>query len=133
LATIHQSKHFVVQHFRASAHVRVVRSDVPFGSVSEAVARLDDCRLAVLSIDCTNYGILFDWRSAPLSTDPQLHKALVERVDELASPFPRRAFLVRGGVGAMQVNRLGRTSTAAAPMTVFADEAQALQFLTAHR
>jgi len=132
LATIHQSKHFVVQHFRASAHVRVIRSDVPFESVTEAMTKLDECRLAIVGIDSTNYGILFDWRSAPLSTDPQLHKLLVERVDEVALRFARRAFLVRGGIGTMQVSRIGRTLTAGV-MTIFADEAQALEFLARHR
>jgi hypothetical protein len=132
VTTIHQNKHFVIQHFRASAHVRVIRSDASFESVADAMAKLDECRLAVTTIDPTNYGILFDWRSAPLSTDPQLHKLLVERVDELALRFPRRVFLVRSGVGTMQVNRIARTLTAGV-MTIFSDEAQALEFLRDHR
>lgn len=131
-ARIHQGKHFVVQHFRASVHVRVIRSDAPFESISDAITGLDECELSLAAIDSKRYGILFDWRSAPLSTDPDLHKALAERVNGLAMRFLRRAFLVRAGVGAMQVNRIGRTLGSAA-MTIFDNETRALEFLTGRR
>lgn len=132
LATIHQDKHFTVQHFRASAHVRVIRSDAPFETTSDAITGLDKCRLVLAGMRSQQYGILFDWRNAPLSTDSDLHKALTERVDGLAERFLRRAFLVRAGVGVMQVNRIGRTISSGS-MTIFDDEATALAFLIGRR
>ena len=131
VATIHQNKHFVVRHFRASAHVRVIRSDAPIDSISDAITGLEECRLALASIEPKDYGILFDWRNAPLSTDPDLHKALAARIDELALPFARRAFLVRAGLGTMQVKRIGRT-LGSVEMAVVSDEAQALDLVMGH-
>jgi hypothetical protein len=132
LARIYQGKHFVVQHFRASAYVRVIRSATPFESLSEATSGLDECHSALAGIDFKRYGILFDWRNAPLSTDPDLHKALVVRIDEIAVLFARRVFLVRAGVGTMQVNRIGRTLSTGV-LEVFQDEAEALEFLGRRR
>jgi hypothetical protein len=132
LATIYQGKHFVVQHFRASAYVRVVRSTAPFESISDATAGLQGCHSAVTGIDFRQHGILFDWRNAPLSTDPDLHKVLVARIDEIALLFPRRVFLVRSGVGTMQVNRIGRTMSAGV-FEIYQDEAEALEFLGRRR
>lgn len=129
MATLYQGKHFVVQHFRASAYVRVVRNTTPFDSITDATSGLDECQSALASIDVKQHGVLFDWRNAPLSTDPDLHKALVARVDEIALLFPRRVFLVRGGVGTMQVSRIGRTMSTGV-LQIFQDEAQALEFLS---
>jgi hypothetical protein len=132
LAKIYQGKHFVVQHLRASAHVRVIRSDAPFDSVSDATAGLDECSLALAKLEHKQYAILFDWRSAPLSTDPDLHKLLVERIDGLAARFRLGAFLVRAGVGTMQANRVGRVLSSGA-LPIFNDEAQAVEFLITQR
>jgi hypothetical protein len=132
LARIYQGKHFVVQHLRASAYVRVIRTATLFESIAEANSGLDDCRAALAGIDFSQYGILFDWRSAPLSTDSDLHKALVVRIDEIALLFPRRVFLVRGGVGTMQVNRIGRTMSGGL-LEIFQDEDEALEFLARRR
>lgn len=132
LTTIHQGKHFIVQHFRASGHVRLIRTDAPLESISDATSGLDECGEALAGIDPKQYGVLFDWRRAPLSTDPDLHKALVERIDAIAKRFQRGVFLVRAGVGAMQVNRIGRT-LGSGGLTIFNDEAHALEFLTRHR
>ena len=131
LATIHQRKYFTIQYFRASAYVRVIRSDTPFESISDAIKGLSVCRLALANVDAEQHGILFDWRSAPLSTDPNLHKALVEHIDGLAMPYARRAFLVCAGVGMMQVNRVSRTLSSNV-LNIFDDEAEALEFLGQH-
>jgi hypothetical protein len=132
LATLYQGKHFVVQHFRASGYVRVIRNTTPFESIEAATSGLDACHSALASVDCKQHGILFDWRNAPLSTAPDLHKALVARIDEIALIFPRRVFLVRTEVGKMQVNRIGRTMSGGV-LEIFQDEAQALEFLGRRR
>ncbi len=132
MARIYLGKHFVVQHFRASSYVRVIRSTAAFDTIADATAGLDACQASLAGIDVKQYGIMFDWRSAPLSTDPDLHKVLVARIDEIALLFPRRAFLVRSQVGTMQVNRIGRTMSTGV-FEIFQDEAEALEYLSRRR
>jgi hypothetical protein len=128
MATIHKDKYFTVRHFRASSHVRVIRSGASFERVSDAMTGLEGCKLALAGIAYEHYGVLFDWRSAPLSVNPQLHQALVEHIDELARRFARRAFLVHVGVGSMQAGRVGRALSSNV-LPVFDDEAEALKFV----
>ena len=132
MATVYRSAHIVVQHHRASAHVRVIRSGVQFESVPQVVKTYAACRRAVAVIDPARHGILFDVRQGPLSTDAQLHRALVEQVDLVASDFARSAILVQTSVGSMQVHRVGRNLSAQA-LAVFNEESAALRYLSERR
>lgn len=129
MPTIHRGEHFSVQHHHASSYVRVIRSDAPFSSAADAIKALAACRTALSSVAVTHSGILFDWRRSPISTDPNLHKALAEQIDSMAEPFARRAILLATTVGIMQAARVGRTM-GNQKMAVFDDEDAAVQFVT---
>ena len=129
MLTLHQGAHFTVKHFRTASLVRVARTDRPFELVSEAIGGLASCRTALAGIDVSGYGVLLDWRLAPISTDPTLHKVLVDHVDALAARFARRAILVATTVGTMQANRVGRNLSENS-LAVFSDEAAALKYVT---
>lgn len=128
MATLYQNVHFVVQHHRASEFIQVIRTEAPFTSIQEAVSALTACRMALTGLDASRYGILLDWRRGPMSTDPNMHKALVGHTDALAKPFARRAVLVRTVVGAMQANRVGRNLSDDAA-NVFSDPEAALAYV----
>ena len=129
MSTIHRGEHFSIQHYVASAYVRVIRSEAPFTSAVEAIRAIGACRTALANIDPMLYGILFDWRRSPISTDPNLHKALAEQIDALAEPFARRAILLATTVGVMQAARVGRTM-GNQKMSVFDDDAAAMDYVT---
>lgn len=74
--------------------MRVVRSEAPFESVAEVSTTFDACRAVLAGIDVVRHGILFDWRKSPISTDPNLHKALAVKMDALAERFERSASLL---------------------------------------
>jgi len=129
MPTLHRSNHLLVQHHYASGYVRVVRSEAPFESVADVIAALDACRAALVGIDFAHHGILFDWRKSPISTDPNLHRALAEHMDALGEPFVRRAILLATPVGTMQAARVGRTM-GNQKMSVFNDEDPAVAYVT---
>jgi hypothetical protein len=129
MSTLYQNAHLMVRHYRASAYVCVVRSAAAFASMTEARAALTACRIALQPVEPSRHGILFDWRQAPISTDPALHKTLVEFMDGMAKPFVRRAILLATTVGAMQANRVGR-KTGEQVLSVFGSEPAALEFVT---
>ncbi len=107
----------------------IVRSEATFDSVAQVASTLDACRAALRDVDCAHQGILFDWRRSPISTDPNLHKALAERMDALGERFARRAILLATSVGTMQAARVGRTM-GNQKMLVFDDEAAAIEYVT---
>lgn len=129
MSTLYQGAYFAIQHYRASGCVRVVRNDAPFEAVTDAVSGLAACRAALAGLDAARYGLLLDWRLAPISTDPNLHKVLVEHIDALAAPFARKAILVATTVGTMQANSVGRNLSENS-LAVFNDEAAAMRFIT---
>jgi hypothetical protein len=128
MPTLYRSKYFLVQHHYASGYVCVVRSEAVFESISDVVAELNACRSALVGIDVAQHGVLFDWRRSPFSTDPALHKALVERVDSFGEPFARRAILFATSVGTMQAARVGR-AMGNRQMVVFDDESAAIEYV----
>ena len=129
MATIHRSEYLSVRHYRASAYVRVTRNAAPFKSVVAVAGAINACFPALKGIVGAHYGILFDWRLSPISTDPNLHKVLVERIDLLAGPFARKAILLGTAVGVMQTSRVSRT-LGNHEMVVFDDEAAAVDYVT---
>jgi hypothetical protein len=129
MPTLHRDNHFLVQHQHASGYVLVVRSEAPFESTTSAIVALGACRSALAKVDVTKHGILFDWRKSPISTDPNLHKALAEHMDALGERFDRRAILLKTTVGTMQASRVGRTM-GNQKMLVFDDEAAAVTYVT---
>lgn len=129
MPTLYRSDHLLIQHHLASGYVRVVRTEAAFKTADEVVAALDACGAALRAVDATRHGILFDWRRSPISTDPNVHKALVERMDALAERFARKAVLLATPVGAMQAARVGR-SMGNQKMVVFSDEPAAVGYVT---
>ena len=129
MATIHQNDYLAVQHYVASAHVRVVRSERPFESSSEVLRIFAACRAALAKLDCGANGLLYDWRRSPISNDPKLHRALVNQMDSLASSFRYKAILVATAIGTIQANRVGRAMSDDA-LRVFDDEPAALDHVT---
>jgi hypothetical protein len=129
MPTIYRGVHLSVQHHSASAYMRVVRSEVAIDSVADAIKGFDACQAALASVAVRESGILFDWRRSPMSTDPNLHKLLVARIDDLAKPFARRAILLATTVGTMQASRVGR-ALGNQVLTVFDDETAAVEFVT---
>jgi hypothetical protein len=130
MITTHRGTHLSVQHFRASAYLRVIRSEAPFKSVVEVGAAIGACRPALKGVAGAHYGILFDWRLGPISTDPNLLKALAEQIDALAEPFARKAILLSTPVGAMQASRVGRTLGNKEMAVFFDDEVAAVDHVT---
>jgi hypothetical protein len=128
MPTLLRNSFFLVQHHHASGYVVVVRSEAPFESVASVVTALAACSAALEPVDVTHHGILFDWRKSPISTDPNLHKALAERMDALGERFVRRAILLATTVGTMQASRVGRTM-GNQKMLVFDDEPAAVKFV----
>jgi len=129
MPTLHRGTHLSVQHHHASGYVVVARSDATFDSVPDVIAALEACRVSLAGVDAAHHGILFDWRRSPISTDPNLHKALAERMDALGERFARRAILLATSVGTMQAARVGRTM-GNKKMEVFDDEAAAIEYVT---
>ncbi|HSU41381.1 MAG TPA: hypothetical protein VLJ38_17510 [Polyangiaceae bacterium] len=129
MPTLYRGNHLVIQYQHASGYVRVVRTETPFESITDVAAALDACRAALADLDLALHGILFDWRRSPISTDPNLHKALAERMDALADAFDRRAILLATPVGTMQASRVGR-AMGNQKMQVFNDEDAAVKYVT---
>jgi hypothetical protein len=127
--TIHRSEHFAIQHYQASGYVRLVRSALPFASLDAAGQALRACDEALLPLDASQLGILLDWRLGPLSVDPRLHQFVIENTDAFAVRFVRRAVLIVTPVGKLQLDRVLRTHSSAAPV-VFNDEAVAIDYVT---
>ncbi|HTQ05271.1 MAG TPA: hypothetical protein VMI54_15515 [Polyangiaceae bacterium] len=128
MPTLHRSSHFLVQHHHASGYLLVVRTEAPFESVAQVVSALDACADSLEGVDFAHHGILFDWRRSPISTDPNIHKALAERMDAVGERFARRAILLATSVGTMQASRVGRTM-GNQKMLVFNDEGAAVEYV----
>jgi hypothetical protein len=128
---LHQNAHFVVHDHVASGYVCIVRTTQDFASVTHATRSLTECKRALTGIETQRYGVLFDWRASRKSSDPALHKVLVEQVDAMAVLFARRAILVATAIGAMQANRVARSVTGGQMLPVFDDEAAAIEHVTA--
>jgi len=118
----------LVQHHHASGYLLVVRTEAPFESVAQVVSALDACADSLEGVDFAHHGILFDWRRSPISTDPNIHKALAERMDAVGERFARRAILLATSVGTMQASRVGRTM-GNQKMLVFNDEGAAVEYV----
>jgi hypothetical protein len=125
MLTLHRGPFFTVQHFQASRYVRINRTELQFKTAVQAIHAVDDCRKSLAGVDLTGYGVLFDWRLPPMSTDPLVHQAIVQHVDAFAARFERRAILVKTPVGQMQVSRVSRTLSQDAPV-LFNDDGAAI-------
>jgi hypothetical protein len=125
MVTLHRGSFFLIQHFQASAYVRINRTALQFKAAIQAIHAIADCRKALEGFDLAGYGVLFDWRLPPMSTDPVVHQTIVQHVDAFAAPFARRAILVRTPVGQMQVARVSRMHSEDAPV-LFNDEGAAI-------
>lgn len=125
MVTLHRGSFFLVQHFQASGYVRVNRTASQFTTAVQVLHAIADCRKALEGLELTGYGVLFDWRLPPISTDPVVHQTIVQNVDAFAARFTRRAILVSTPVGQMQVARVSRMHSEDAPV-LFNDEDAAI-------
>jgi hypothetical protein len=125
---LHSDSYLALHHHPQLSHVRLIRSDQQFGSVSRVASSLRACAKALAGIDVSRLGLLMDWRLAPISTDPVLLKHVVTQSDRFAATFARRALLLATPIGLMQSERLARTIDHAKPV-LFHDEAAALAYV----
>ena len=128
MSTLAKGTHLNVQYFRASGYVRIARTSAKFSSIEQAATCLKACDVAFSELNISKLSLLLDWRLAPLSTDPHLHRFLVRSTDVFAARFARSAVLVATPLGKLQSVRVGRAHSTAAPV-VFHDEARALEYL----
>lgn len=128
MATLLRTAHFIVQHHMASSYVQLIRTELPFPRPKIAEREFAACEKALDEVDKVATSILFDFRRAPMSTDPELHKVLAGCGDSLLMPFARGAFLLATRVGVMQTERISRSYSQSAPR-IFHDESEALRFL----
>jgi hypothetical protein len=112
--------------------VRLTRTTLAFTMVVQVRHAFDDCRKALRSVELDRCGILLDWRAPAMTTNPELHKAIVQHTDAFAARFVRRAILVGTPVGQMQVARIGRQHSDAAAPALFNDEAAAIAHVAWH-
>ena len=91
---LYSDPYISLHHHPLLAHVRLVRSELQYGSVSRVASSMRDCAKTLAGIDASRLGILLDWRVAPLSTDPVLLKHVVQQIDRFAATFARRALLL---------------------------------------
>jgi hypothetical protein len=105
--------------------VRIARTSAKFSSIEQAATCLKACDVAFSELNISKLSLLLDWRLAPLSTDPHLHRFLVRSTDVFAARFARS---VATPLGKLQSVRVGRAHSTAAPV-VFDDEARALEYL----
>jgi hypothetical protein len=129
---LYSDAYLSLQHHPEAAHVRLVRSDEHFGSVSRVSVSMRACAKALEKVEVSELGILLDWRLSPLTTDPVLLKHVVHQSDLFAAAFPRRALLLATPVGLMQSQRIGRTINHAKPV-LFSDESEALAYVKGGR
>ena len=116
-----------LHHHPQQMHVRLVRSEKQFASVSRVANSMRDCSKKLAGIDVSRIGLLMDWRLAPLSTDPVMLKHVVQHIDQFAAGFARRALLLATQVGVMLSERIARTFNHAKPV-LFDDEAEATAY-----
>jgi hypothetical protein len=128
MPTLLRAPHFVLELNLASRYVRLVRTTLAFTHPDEAAVALKQCQLALQGVAVAEFGILLDWRLGPLSTDPQLHQAIVEHTDNFAMHFARRALLIVTPVGQLQLGRVIRTHSDTNPV-LFNDEQAAVEYL----
>ena len=128
MPTLLRAPHFILELHLASSYVRLVRTELAFQRPEEAVAALNKCQIALQGIALERMGILLDWRLGPLSTDPQLHQAIVEHTDRFAMHFARRALLVVTPVGQLQLGRVIRAHSDTKPV-LFDDEQAAIDYV----
>jgi hypothetical protein len=74
-------------------------------------------------------GLLIDARDAPARNDQEFEQQFTRARRPILACFARVAVLVRSAVGKLQVARYGREDGVQSQL-VFADEAEALEFLT---
>lgn len=129
MGTLHRNPHFAVIHHVASRYVELARTATPFDSRDDARRSLEQCGAALAAIDVAELGILLDWRLAPLSTDPELHKIIVDTTDLFARRFRRRALLVQTPVGTMQGERIVRVESGTNP-AVYNHKEAAVAYVT---
>lgn len=127
MPTLLKLPHLVVEHHSARRFVRVSRTEQPFANVAEIKSSFDRCVEVLAPLAPGALGLLYDTRMSPMSTDPELLRALVDISEAVFATFPRVAIVTRTPLGNLQVNRLRKTGTVRPE--VFGDEEAAIAWL----
>lgn len=107
--------------------VKVSRTSTPFGDAAAARHEVSAWTLAIAPLDTRALGLLLDWRLTPMTSDPDVLRAIVEGGDALARTFAKHALLFAASLSAPQAERVVR---AGSTIDMFTDEAVAWQHVT---
>lgn len=107
--------------------VKISRSSAPFGDAPTARREVASWTLAIASLDTSQLGLLLDWRLTPMTSDPEILRAIVSGGDALARSFARHALLLASSLSAPQAERVSR---AGSTIDLFTDEAGAWAHVT---
>lgn len=86
----------------------VTRSDRPFTDLALATEVLDALIALNAGAALSGFSLLFDTRAVRGRNDDEFERLLSERRARLFAGFSRRAVVVKGAVGALQIRRMGR-------------------------
>lgn len=103
-----------------TAHiVKISRTSTPFGDAASARHEVAAWSFAIVSLDTSRLGLLLDWRLTPMTSDPEILRAVVSGGDALARRFARHALLLASSLSAPQAERVAR---AGSRIDLFTDE-----------
>jgi hypothetical protein len=129
MTVLHESLHARLELDAERKLVRFVRTEVPFGELTDAIAIFRRIIDASATIDRGRHVVLIDLRRVTGRNDEAFEQGIAASRRALFVPFAKRATLVRTMAGKLQIQRLNRTDTMNAD--VFDDEAEAIAHLLA--
>lgn len=127
MRVLHDSPHARLELDETRKLVRFVRSEVPFGELSDAIAIFRAIIDASAKIERSDHAVLIDLRRVTGRNDEAFELGIAPSRRALFGPFRKRATLVRTMAGKLQIQRLNRADTMSAD--VFDDEAEAIAHL----
>jgi len=119
--------HFSIAVDEARRQCRVTRSHVPLKPADVQAAFVPVMR-ALATLETSHWRMLLDVRDAPMRNDADLERAFDVEIHTMARRFAQWAVLVKTSAGALQVNRVSRTSGHDEPV-LFRGEDLALAWL----
>ena len=123
-----RSKHWTLAREPVRRIVRVQRTDVPFGDLTEWDTEFGVIQQALGIYDRGTHAMLLDMRAAPMRTDDAFNARVRNAQQTALNGFARTAILVRTAVGMLQLTRT-RRENGREGVGVFHDEADAIAFL----
>jgi hypothetical protein len=115
MSFLRRSLYVTIELIEASRVVRFIRSAAPFGDARSAQAELDTWLPALAGITPRELGVLLDFRLTPMTSDPDILRAVVAQVDAVGFRFPRRAILLARQLHGPQSERVTRAGASLVP------------------